>query len=171
MGQNTQNDFVLDKTKPFVYLVLDHISKGKLFYEGDAPERLYFRVVNNCRIPILFRSHPAPGGESGSILDDEVVPEEKTLKIVSTQEEMSASEAEERDREEALKHKPSGYTSEVFGVLRVAPGKDGLFSVPSKHVGRFWFLRVKFALDVDRSSVSTGPFTYLDFHAYDLPKK
>jgi hypothetical protein len=39
------------------------------------------------------------------------------------------------------------------------------------HVGEYWFMRVKFALDVEKSSIPVGPFTSLDFHKWEIPKK
>jgi hypothetical protein len=169
-AQGIRDRFVIDKAKPFAYLVFDHI--GPRMSEGNAEgtEGLWLRVVNNCRIPIVFRASGG-AGDVGSTFEDEVVPSEPIMQIFSTQEEADAIDREERDRTEALKHKPHGYEFEVSGVLRVAPGTDALFSVPLNHVGRFWFMRVKFGLDVASWSASTGPFTYLDFHDYQIPKK
>jgi len=38
------------------------------------------------------------------------------------------------------------------------------------HVDDFWYLRIKFALELNRSSVAIGPFTYLPFYKWDIPK-
>ncbi len=32
-------------------------------------------------------------------------------------------------------------------------------------------MQVKFALDLGRSSISVGPFTYLKFHYWDIPRE
>ena len=168
-GQDLSSGFVIDKSKPYVYLAFDHIGKGKAYFQGDDSERIYLRVVNNCRIPIVFRSANAPDADPGYILEGEVIAEPQGIRIISDRE-MGFFEQEQKLREEANKHKPDGYWFETSGMLRVQPGKDALFSVPRNHVGQFWFLRVKFALEVNRSSVAVGPFTYLDFHDYDLPK-
>jgi hypothetical protein len=70
-----------------------------------------------------------------------------------------------------LKHKPEGYSSETAGIVRVQPGEDILFSVPLNHVDDDWYMRVRFALDLDKSSVAVGPFTYLPFYKWDIPKE
>ena len=51
------------------------------------------------------------------------------------------------------------------------PGEEILFSVPLSHVDNDWYMRVKFALDLDKSSISVGPFTYLPFYEWDIPKE
>lgn len=170
LAQSTRDSFVIDKSKAFAYLAFDHIGPRTPAGQGESTEGLWLRVVNNCNIPIVLRSH-AIDGNSGLILDDEVVPETPMLQIVGSPEQVKAAEQEEQDRRDALKHKPEGYESEVSGALRVQPGTEALFSVPRDHVGRFWFLRIRFALDASRSSIAGGPFTDLDFHEYELPKE
>jgi hypothetical protein len=170
LAQNTRDSFVIDKSKPFVYLVFDHVGPRKPAQEGEGADGLWLRVVNNCRLTILFRAQSYSSGDPSPVLDHEVVPEEPILQIWSTQKEGEAIKQEELARKEALKRKPGGHTSEASGVLRVQSGKEVLFSVPLDHVNRFWFTRLRFALDVEGSSIAAGPFTDLDFHEFEIPK-
>jgi hypothetical protein len=163
--------FVLDQSKPFVYLQFDHIGPRKPLQSAEGAPGLWLRVVNNCRIPIVFRGHSAAEDDPGFSLDDEVIPVEPMLQIFSTLEEGAEIKRKQRERELELKHKPTGYESEVSGAIRVDPGKGILFSVPLAHVGEYWFMRVKFALEVDKSSIAVGPFTFLDFYKWEIPKK
>ncbi len=160
--------FVPDQSKPYVYLKFDQVGPRKPFEDGEGNVGLWLRVVNNCRFPIVFSSFGVPDGELGIGLMDEVVETEPMLQIYSTPEE----EEQIRHREELRKskHKPDGYSSEVSGVVRVQPGKDILFSVPLNHVDEDWYMRVRFALDLNSSSVAVGPFTYLPFYLWDIPK-
>jgi hypothetical protein len=162
-------DFVIDQSKPYVYLKLDHIGLRKPIQNGESNTGLWLRVVNNCRIPIVFESFSMPPGVHGVGLIDEVVENEPVLQIYSTPEEGKDIQRHEKLRK--LKHKPEGYSSETAGVVRVQPGTDILFSVPLNHVDDDWYMRVKFALDLDKSSVSVGPFTYLPFYEWDIPKE
>ncbi len=100
-----------------------------------------------------------------------MVPIEPMLEISSDPPDIGNPEWEAKARQEALKLMPRGYSFEVSGVARVDPGKDLLFSVPANHVSANWYMRVKFALEVNSSSIATGPFTYLEFHSYDIPKQ
>lgn len=156
LAQNAPSDFVLDKSKPFAYLEFDHVGPRKPYQAGEGNTGLWLRVVNNCRIPIVLRSIPAAEGEAGVILEDQIVPN---------------ADQESHDRREASKHIPEGYYFEFSGVEEVQPGKDILFSVPANHVSANWYMRIRFAFDFDRSAVWTGPFTYLEFHDSDIPKK
>lgn len=162
-------NFVIDSTKPYVYLKFDHVGPRKPIQKGEGSVGLWLRVVNNCRIPIVFSSHDTQEGEPGVILMDEVVDAEPMLEIYSTAEEGAAIERREENRRS--KHKPAGYEDEVSGVTRVQPGADILFSVPLNHVDDDWYMRVKFALDINQSSVAVGPFTYLPFYEWDIPKE
>ncbi len=160
--------FVIDQSKPYVYLKFDHIGPREPLGKGENNTGLWLRVVNNCRIPIVFRSEGMPNDEPGVVLEDEVVAEEPMLTIFDkTPQELEAMEHERLLR---LKHKPAGYSFETFGVARVQPGQDLLFSFPLNHVDEDWYMVVKFALDLRGSSASLGPFTYLPFHKWDIPK-
>jgi hypothetical protein len=161
--------FVLDQTKPYVYLRFDHIGPRKPLRTGEDGTGIWLRVVNNCRLPIAFASFSVPAGGAGVGLMDEVVEAEPMMQIYSTPEE--GREIQKREKIQKLKHKPEGYWSETAGVVRVQPGEDILFSVPRNHVDDDWYMRVKFALDLDKSSVAVGPFTYLPFYEWDIPKE
>jgi hypothetical protein len=162
-------DFVIDQSKPYVYLKFDHIGPRKPIRDGESNTGLWLRVVNNCRIPIVFESFGMPPGIPGAGVMDEVVENEPVLQIYSTPEE--GKKIRRRDKLQKLKRKPEGYSSETVGVIQVLPGTDILFSVPLNHVDDGWHMRMKFALDLDKSSISVGPFTYLSFYEWDIPKE
>jgi hypothetical protein len=61
---------------------------------------------------------------------------------------------------------PKGYSAEVASTTRIEPGKDLVFSVPRNHVGRDWFIRVKFWLALNRNP---GPYSELDFYEDQIP--
>ncbi len=162
-------NLVIDQSKPYVYLKFDHIGPRKPIQSGESRTGLWLRVVNNSRIPIVFASLSVPTGELGVGLMDEVIEIEPTLQISSSP--GDEREIQRREKRRRSKHRPAGYTSEIAGILRMPPGTDILFSVPLNHVDDDWYMRVKFALDLDQSSVSVGPFTYLPFYEWDIPKE
>ena len=165
-------DFVIDQSKPYVYLKFDHIGPRKPVQDGEDDTSIWLRVVNNCRIPIVFLSFDMPDGNPGVGLMDEIVETEPILQIYDSADE-EAVQAKLQEHLRKLKQKPNGYMSETPGVVRVQPGKEILFSVPLNHVdmGGNWYMRVRFALDLNRSSASVGPFTYLPFGVWDIPKE
>lgn len=167
--KESEANFVIDQSKPYVYLKFDHIGPRKPIQPGESDIGLWLRVVNNCRIPIVFKGFSMPPGISGVGLMDEVVENEPGVQIYTTPSE--GKEIERREKLRRSKHKPEGYSSETAGVIRVQPGADILFSVPLNHVDDDWHMRVRFALDLDKSSISVGPFTYLPFYEWNIPKE
>jgi hypothetical protein len=161
--------FVIDKSKPYVYLQFDHVGPRKPIQSDEGSIGLWVRVVNNCRIPIVLQSFSMPQGVPGVGLFDAVVENEPVLQIFSTPEE--GREIQRKERLRKAKHKPKGYSSETTGVTRIQPGSEILFSVPLNHVDDDWHMQVRFALDLNSSSVASGPFTYLPFYEWDIPKE
>lgn len=156
-------DFVIDKSKPYVYLEFEHIGPRTPIQSGEPGTGLWLRVVNNCRLPIAFRS-------SGWGLFDEVVANKQGLQIYSDKDWFDV-ETKEKDRQLRLKQMPEGYSGEVGSIATVQPGERLLFNVPLNHVDEYWHLTVRFALVLDKSSSSLGPFTYLPFYDFDIPRE
>jgi hypothetical protein len=163
------SDFVIDPSKPFAYLKFDHIEPIKPNPDSKAEPYIWLRAVNNSRIPIVFRASGPPPGYPGVSLEAEVIEEEQGIQIVSDRDQADFDKEQKR-RKERLKHKPEGFWFEVSGVARVQPGEELLFSVPRNYIDEFWYLRVRFTMELARSSLVVGPFTYLPFYDSDLPK-
>jgi hypothetical protein len=170
-GQIASNDFVLDQSKPWVYVKFDHIGPRKPAAADEGTTGLWLRIVNNCRIPIKVRASGPPEGDPGTAVEDEVVPAEPMLQIFSSGGEGDRIRREEEEKEKALKRKPNGYGFEVSGVATIQPGKELLVSFPREHVSEWWYLRVRVALAVSPQAASLGPFTYLEFRNWDVPKR
>jgi hypothetical protein len=163
-------NFVIDPAKPYVYLKFDHIGPRKPHQDGEISTGLWLKVVNNCRIPIVLRASGGLLGDIEAVLEDEVVEDEPIMQIIGSDLEMKEFERDLKLRRDRLKNKPEGYSFEVSGVATVQPGTEILISFPLNHVDDHWYLRVKFALKLNNSSVAVGPFTYLPFYKLDIPK-
>ena len=166
---SSASPFVIDRSKPYVYLKFDHVGPRKPLQSGEPEVGLWLSVVNNCHLPVVFKSFSMPPGVPGMGLMDEVIEDTPGLQIFPTPEE--GKQIERREKERKAKHKPEGYSSEVSGIARVQPGGELLFSVPINHVDSDWHMQVEFALDLDNASISSGPFTYLPFYVWDIPKE
>jgi len=162
-------NFVLDPSKPYAYLKFDHIGPRGPHQDGEGSTGLWLKVVNNCRIPIVLRASDGIPGEPGVQVEDEIIEVDPYLQIFTDKDEENFKRNEEF-RKERLKFKPNGYSYEVSGVVNLKPGKEILVSFPLDHIDDFWYFRIKFALDLDKSSASIGPFTYLSFGKWGLPQ-
>src|SRR5260370_10401896 len=52
-GKANADGFLIDPSKPYVYLKFDHIGNRERLPGEESSEGLWLRLVNNCRIPIL----------------------------------------------------------------------------------------------------------------------
>jgi hypothetical protein len=170
-GQQPMSDFVLNPSKPYVYLQFDHVGPRKPLREGEGNVGLWLRIVNNCREPITVPTFGLSSGDPGVGVLDEVVPDILTMSVTADSGGINVSEgaASTAVPVSPKNSPPQGYSAEVSSMTRVLPGKDMLFSVPLNHVSDKWFMRVRFVLDVNKPSVGTGPYTYLDFFKTQIP--
>jgi hypothetical protein len=171
-AQSPDTSFVLDGTKPYVYLQFDHVGPRKPLHEGEPSTGLWLRIVNNCKVPIGVRSYGVTTGDIGTGVFDEIIPVQQGITVQAYFGEISLSTDEKPTQTTANEQStkmPEGYSAELSSVTRVLPGQSLLFSVPRNHVSRDWFLRVKFALAVSKPSVGPGPFTELDFFNEQIP--
>src|SRR5580658_7716336 len=149
-AQKATLPFVIDGTKPYVYLKFDHTGPRKPVFEGEVREGLWLRLVNNSRIPIRVGTFD-PGTDEGMGVIHEVVALRSSLYATT----------------EPSKP-PEGYDMEVHSVEVLPPGKSILFSVPLNHVGPKWYLRVQFTLAVS-ADLGGQPYSYADFFWEHLP--
>ena len=169
LAQDLAANLLIDKTKPLAYLVFERVGTAKAHWE-DGQERIFLRIVNNCKISLLFLAQGAEPDADASI-EDEVLPEPSMLTIISSAEEESEYQRSEKLRKYALKSMPRGYSFEVYGVYRLHPGESMRVHFPRNHVSNWWFLRVRFVLDVGGDPLMSGPFTYLELRESDLHRK
>lgn len=161
--------FVLDPNRPFVYLKFDHFGPGEPWGTEDAPFRLWFKLVNNCKVTIQVRTFGGPDDALGVM--DQVVEDEKPFMVetglgpepepISISESIpertiagaSSQSAPTNDnrtkKTETLKpERPMprgyGYMGEVFSSLSLASGKEVLFSLPANHLSTKWHFEIPF---------------------------
>ena len=61
-GGNIAEQFIFNKERAFTYLQFDHVGKGPRRNENEPAYRIWFRLVNNCRVPIVIRTSGVPDG-------------------------------------------------------------------------------------------------------------
>ena len=159
MAQQKPSDIVLDASRPYVYLAFDHVGPRKPLVPSEAPEGLWLRLVNNCRVPITVKVYGGNSDNSGISIFDEVIRNYSEGVVVSS----TVDVGEVLAGPPPAKPLPRGYSSELYSTIQILPGKDLLFSVPRNHVGPDWFMRVKFRLDVHGPSKDFDPWTELDY--------
>ena len=61
------SSFVIDANRPYAYVKFDHIGKGVKRSNEEPDLRIWLRLSNNCRLPIMVRTTGVPDG----VLKDE----------------------------------------------------------------------------------------------------
>jgi len=52
LAQMSPQQFVIDQSKPYVYLRFDHLGNREPAHGGESAKGLWLRLVNNCNLPI-----------------------------------------------------------------------------------------------------------------------
>lgn len=60
----TKDNFLLDDSKPYVYLEVDHIGSRPHSNTNEPDTGIYLRLRNNCRVPIVISTFGGPSGST-----------------------------------------------------------------------------------------------------------
>jgi hypothetical protein len=127
-SQNFARQFVIDSSKPYVYIKFDHIGDRKPVNDWESSKGMWLRLVNNCKLPIQISVLGSSTGDTGVLLNFEVVPEPGRF----------APDEEQR------KKMPYGYAADIGTLVTIPPKKDLLFSVPLESVTKLWYIQIRF---------------------------
>jgi hypothetical protein len=153
-GSDVAQQFVIDATKPYVYIRFDHTGRRRPLNEDEGTEGLWLRLVNNCRIPIVLPVRHPGNGDPGAILNYSV---KRTGDRVT-------------ERELALKL-PMGYSGGGGTRTTIEPGEDLLFSIPLNHIRERLYLETRVQLDLRPTEPGLPVVSLVDFSWWDIPEK
>ena len=167
VGQQGTSTIVLDPSLAYVYLKFDHSSSASP-QQTEGGSKLWLKIVNNSRVPILVPTSGSGSGGVGVLYD--VVPNNITTSTSSGIDTIPISgdttvPAKEKRPKEELRQ---GISSEVSSLTRVQPGKDLMFDVPAYDIDD-QIIRVRFKLDVGASQLISEPWSYVDFLSSQIP--
>lgn len=157
--------FILDSSKPYVYLAFDHAGDRTPVYPSEDKKGIWLRFVNNCRIPVAIKTFDPGTEDPGVGVQHEVVP----IQSASFGETPSLTNKADRGGSRTDLKPPEGYSAELATLKIVEPGESVLFSVPLDHLSPYWHLRVQFTLDVSGQR-GDQPYSYVEFYWDKLPK-
>lgn len=188
----------IDATKPYVYLVFDHIGPRKPLRIGEPDEGIWLRLVNNSKYPISVLAASDWAWISDQVIPDAPIPmgdsEGNAVVYGPGQSDYadiflnpSQTEAEVRGAEYAAKSlscsnrtiahqavRPHGYNEgeqpSVLALQMIPPGGHGLFSLPANHVSKAWHIEVPFRFALKHSGSERQPYSYVAFFWDDLPE-
>ena len=173
--KGSPGDFVLDIHHPYVYLQFDHMGRRVPMQPGEGGQTIWIGVVNNCKMSILFPTFGKLNGDEGDTVPDRVIENEPMFEITTSSvnpettnepylnptidKEAVHLEKGQAHREAVQKLEPraensekipTGYEYVFLGetARRIPSGQSLLVGIPVEHVGKNWFARLEFALDL-----------------------
>jgi hypothetical protein len=175
LGQNMRQDqmdaqtrFVIDPSKPYVYLEVDHVGPRTPKGKGEPEVGIWLRLRNNSRLPIIVSTFGGPPGSPDCGVMDEVV-RNPTMEGAATIKSMADLSAP--PKQASGEEPPVGYMSDVRTATSVPPGGQIAFSVPISHVGPNWHFEIPFRFDLQRRQSGREPVSFVAFYQSDLPSK
>jgi hypothetical protein len=155
LAQVTPKSFVIDESKPYVYLGFDHIGNREPANSQESTRGLWLRLVNNCSLPIKISVFDVGTHNAGVGVNFEVVRR------------VGPIDPESADHQKM----PLGYSVDIGMTKRIPPKGELLFSIPAESVAKDWYIRVRFDFDLALPKGRYHPYSVVDFTWYDLPER
>ena len=177
-------DFVIDASRPFVYIEFDRIGPGEPWSPDEAPTRIWLHLRNNCRIPITVLANgvpdDSPKDEVGLMYDVVANPPSQMVVLFDTplktprKPKASSEKTAPATEEQEI---PRGRLADVGSSISIPPAKAILFSIPTNHISEHWHIDIRFQFDLPDGKkkcchdpeISPGPDLSIAYHIWDLP--
>jgi hypothetical protein len=180
--------FLIDPSRPFVYLHFERIGPGGA--EDEPIPRMWLHLVNNCAVPIVIRSFGVGNGHSFDkatafatsglhqeeigVMDDVVPNPEPSVRISAVDAQGNVHEFPPNVEDQG--EMPIGYGAiDVSSSETISPGEAVLFSVPVNHVSKSWHMEIPFRFELQDArdgrplDITHGVRMVLEYSLWDLP--
>ena len=149
-ANNIAEQFIFNKERAFTYLQFDHVGKGPPRNENEPAYRIWFRLVNNCRVPIVMRTSGVPDGSPlGEVgLFHNVIANPPTYGVPGGAVLQSGAGPKPAENAVATAPMPEGYDADVSSTATLEASESLLFSVPVNHLSEKWHIEISFRFDV-----------------------
>jgi hypothetical protein len=196
--KNLESGFLIDPSKPYVYLEFDHVGPRKPLRHDEPHMGIWLHLKNNCRVPIVIMAafeipSDIPGkaamvvdevvgdphdfggdGVGGGILALPGAKEMTDIVIFPNRNEAEVRSAEKTGMDKESAVRPYGYNLGyeplASALTIIAPGKQVLFSVPANHVSETWHFEIPFRFALPNKSRIRPPYSYVAFYQEDLDR-
>jgi hypothetical protein len=163
-SDNAGQHFVVDSSKPYVYLDFQRLSPRHPLRAGELPTGVWLRLRNNCRVPIIVSSLGSSSEDGEYTLVDEVV-SEPAVPDAPVVVDLTKPTLESSNGTPA-----SPYDDEIRTAIKIPPGAALNFSIPLNQVGPTWHVEIPFRFDL-KGWKGRQPKNAVVFYLSDIPKK
>jgi hypothetical protein len=173
-----EEQFLFNRERAFSYLQFDHVGKGTRFDESEPPYRIWFRLVNNCRVPIVIRTFGVPDGSPvGEVgLLHNVVPSPLYNGVSVGPILGSGTSPKLAENPVITAPMPNGYHSDVSSRATLRASESLLFSIPVNHLSETWHIEIPFRFDLPHKrpshyeeNIGGQPHMTIGYWLSDLP--
>lgn len=180
-----RDSFLVDPSKPYVYLEVDHIGPRAPRNEDEPKSGIWLRLHNNCKVPIIVRTFGVPpGSPEGEVgVLDNVVSNPKVVMgdgvvtyggppMTDPRPPLLFGDQGEAKREApqaATATMPHGYMFPASSFVTIAPGRNVYFSLPMNQVSNEWHVEIPFRLDLKVKTAIRPPSSFVSLYKADLP--
>lgn len=172
--------FLIEPNRPYVYLKFDHIGPGIPRDKREPETRIWLRIVNNCKLPIVVTENGTPDGSSKAErqIQIQVVPTFEGLVLSGSTSDVGSKPKKEPPAPQLSvqpAEMPSGYMSEGGSLESIPPGKQILFSVPVNFLSNKWHLEIPYTFDLPSGvccrdpGIGGQPRMVISYSLGDLP--
>lgn len=147
---NLAQEFIVNRGRSFAYLQFDHIGKGIPFNENEPSYRIWFRLVNNCRVPIVVSTFGVPDGsprDEAGVFHNVVADPEMIGYSGGTIFE-SGTSPKPAQSPVAAGPMPNGYDGDVSSTATLGASESLLFSIPINHLSPKWHIEIPFRFEL-----------------------
>jgi hypothetical protein len=189
-------EFVIDSSKPYVYLVVDHLGRREPRNGEEPPQGLWLHLHNNCRVPIIVRTfgvppgspageigvldkvvaNPAPEMGDGSVTSQPWPPVDAANDLGNVLSSPRQGGPKGTDRstpsaESTPVGMPHGYMYPTSSSVTIGPGKSVYFSIPRTQISVSWHVEIPFRFDLKVRSSVREPLQVVTLYEEDLPRR
>lgn len=175
---NIAEQFIFNKERAFTYLQFDHVGKGTRRNENEPAYRIWFRLVNNCRVPIVIRTSGVPDGSPvGEVgLFHNVVANPPTYGVSGGTILESGASPKLAENPAVIPPMPEGYDADVSSTATLQASESLLFSIPINHLSGKWHIEIPFRFDAPHkrplqyeANIGGQPHMAITYWLSDLP--
>lgn len=175
---NIAEQFIFNKERAFTYLQFDHVGKGPRRNENEPAYRIWLRLVNNCRVPIVIRTSGvldgSPVGEVGIFHNVVANPPAYGYSGGAILE--SGTSPKPAESPAATPPMPQGYDTDVSSSETLQASESLLFSIPLNHLSGKWHIEIPFRFDLPHKrpshyemNIGGQPRMAISYWLSDLP--
>lgn len=182
-ASHSTTSFVIDDTRPFVYVEFDRIGPGAPWSKDESTTRIWLHLRNNCRVPITVLANgvpdDSPKDEVGLMYDVVEDPPSRIIVVRDTLQKTARKPQAASEKDAAVsevEEMPRGRLADFGSSISIPPGKAILFSIPTNHISERWHIDIRFQFDLPSAKkwcrdprVSVGPDLSITYGIWDLP--